>query len=444
MWKITEGDQMPPMVKDESNVDCRRVDEVIPQNFRSEKSNSKPFNSLCIESNEKEEFTSYKFEKKYPLFIDGTTELQQGYANQSSEEAYAGINTTNHCKFEEGFLPQSSQNGANKNNSFYNNQAPFEDKTNFIKPATYLISADQTQPLCRETAATVKPEKRSDGLILNESASYPQQTYNQEKLNNSSLYFSNSANFYDYQENQHLVGSCLDSYTEEDQTFNYANQESVEIENNPVFPNFVEESLLPSQPITHCRVENTGDSIETMNVLSTPAGSDQKAMTQGAPKSLSAASYAFQAPTNGLHVQQMSGYNLPGYHTNIHGYPHQTPLAQTSRDNPGIKFHIRTITHCEVECAPPNNLPISNGSSQYLPNCLSHTQDRESNKELKNSNHTLSGPQLCLPNFNWNLSSADAAEKNNEKPANATEIHVNQSLPLQHGCNNSFQNSFGE
>ena len=85
-----------------------------------------------------------------------------------------------------------------------------------------------------------------------------------------------------------------------------------------------------------------------------------------------------------LQVQKFSGHDL--YPNGIHSY--SSGLTENGRcfgnpqDNPAIKFHIRTITHCEVECPAPGKLPLSHQPWQEFTN----DGDKESCQKRLNEN----------------------------------------------------------
>lgn len=92
-----------------------------------------------------------------------------------------------------------------------------------------------------------------------------------------------------------------------------------------------------------------------------------------------------------VQVPQFPGYNLnpismPNYSSTMPGdrcyFPNPT-------DNSSIKFHIRTITHCEVECPTPGKYPMTNQSWQGFENGVNKEPVQMNiNESQRVSNHT--------------------------------------------------------
>ena len=450
MWQISENVKLPPAAPESYIVDCsRQVADKIPQKFRSEELKAEPF---CIEAFQQQEEFGFGFQN----------ELQESPSNNSTkpQTEYATVN--------DGVFFNSSLTNPNQTN--FVEQIP-DEITHRWKEEQPIDEADIERQCfkdydfqwnivgwnhCEVTSPQIinsKPEQLSyfeegvhpaiitpEKLISNTAEQTKDLDYSCEYLP-----VQNSCS----EKTQELfapvipMSNIMQALPEVSKGFQESSSETSS-EN-------IQLPLSIAQPNEEFALEEAGSSSNiSMKTLTNPCFN-----LRYAPGTL---------PTSGGQMVPESNNINQGSSTALQEFPHynfyQRPIrnrenlstvvgeerkfSQTGRDNQAIKFHIRTITHCEVECPAPGSLPLSNQPSPFLPLPAGDLQTHAGGQSLELN---ATGINRTNGGLSWDHLQSNAMESNeNFTPQVMKEIsQSNQILPFQSASySNPFQNGGGE
>ena len=159
-----------------------------------------------------------------------------------------------------------------------------------------------------------------------------------------------------------------------------------------------------------------------------------------------------QIPGTTRTLHEFSGYNLyPAAAAagvgNVHAFPaiigSEGNYAPSSRENSAIKFRIRTITQCEVEC--PGNLPLANQASSFLQSGNAQTPTTGRYFTQMKNDQAATNKSNCTSM--WNNQKAPGLLGSNEICAPEKQMQIRQCdqiLPFQQSVSNPRQNGIGK
>ena len=448
MWNVTEKDRLPSMSLGASNVDWRYVADEIPQKFRSQESKAEAFNSFCIEAVEKEETSSSFQSSLIPSSESASFHSQYTFNNSSglnsNIEGYSqtlkGVKEI--CETED-FPPYPVP--VNLSETFLTdehyphlwNRSNREDCSNFSS------NKFQTNFDSNLFPSAAKPEE-----ILDKNSAYPLQDI--QSFENCDVDLDNNPEFFN--------SVCYENLNPKvaAENFPYSSLETRPdmAESLKAMP--MKETILNSEepltrsPAIHQPVVSNVDSNASCgsgNKQNCKARFNDNNLGQHSFKNpANSSTYSFQNPSIGS-LQQFSSYNLFSSNTNAQNFGKEKPFSQNTRDNSGIKLHIRTITHCELECPAPGSHPLSNQPCSLEQNLAPQSQLELQSKQLKND--IL--PDKMINSVSWsnpqNMNNSECYSHKDETQARSNNdievIQSNQIFPLQSGCSNPFQNGAG-
>ena len=452
MWQISENVEFPPASLDASIVDCRRVADEIPQNFRSQEWKAEPF---CIETfQQQEESLSFGFENEQQTTKNLKKPQIEFATHYDDDFSSSWINQSGNIRpnFVEEISEDIISDQVQFEDQYFDNYVPLlseislkKDLWNFCdrKDATVNYLAERTDPkseLLRETNEEAYPIQGNTPIDI-----YPGTGY------------TSSNNYY---QRDFFLSNLEHNSTNNMQDCSAASNELQEI----CLPVASSPAIIGSLPNTEqtqgfslnqsCCINNISAPNQFSNLsYNTPAPAEQGGDSL---KSTTNNCYSEQQAAGAL--QQCSGYNLytqPSANFQkfsalpiVGGEPR---FSQSSRDNPGIKFHIRTITHCEVECPAPGNLPLHNQAASFIPagnpQGLSGGSGGQYFTQLKHMSDAICNSDVSNCN-SWKENNGSMRICDNLVPQSTADIevsHSNQVLPFQSAAyTNPFQNGVGK
>jgi len=449
MWQVYEKVKLPPAAPDASIVDYRRrIADEIPQKFRSQELKVEPF---CIETfQQQEELPSYGF----------GNELQASNSSTKLHNEYASV-AENDDVFSRSLL-------TNSNRLDFVEQIPedIEPRLKVEQPFEKNYSQSFEDYDSRWNILNWDYWGEAGSQIINpkpvQSFSYIENTYpDQEEIPFDVQQGTSATNFrtFDGEEPQErcsannfelaTMSNGMQTFPEMTTSSQGRSLPEVISKDNQAVPNIqsnpgliLNETCSISNPsVTNSILNYSSDTLTAENSHIVPmASSNSIYQIQGSSRVLQEYPNFYQTPA--------------GNQTNISAIVGgERRISQSSKDNPPIKFHIRTITHCEVECpAPSSNLPISNQAVPFLqPGGQPIHSGSQNHRQLQEICDAGMGRAICAPPWD-NFQTNDNTLKSNKNfsPQIMQEIEVSQSnqiLPFQPSSThytNPFQNGAGK